>query len=96
VEKLTIRVNIVDRYYPLKIDVKDEEKIRKAAKMINDSVSQYQRVYKDKDSQDFLAMGALQFVTKLLNYSEQAESTDVEDKLNDILARLDEVIHEEQ
>ena len=36
-DKLTIRVNIVDRYYPLKIDRKDEEKIRKATKKINDT-----------------------------------------------------------
>ena len=34
-DKLTIRVNIVYRYYPLKIDRKDEEKIRRATKKIN-------------------------------------------------------------
>ncbi len=61
-EKLTIRVNIVDRYYPLKVDRKDEEKIRLAAKKINDTVTQYKQIYKDKDSQDFLAIAALQFV----------------------------------
>ena len=48
-DKLTIRVNIVDRYYPLKIDRKDEEKIRKAAKKINDTVTQYQKLYENKD-----------------------------------------------
>jgi len=35
-EKLSIRVNIADRYYPLKIERDDEERIRRAAKMIND------------------------------------------------------------
>ena len=33
-DKLSIRVNVADRYYPLKIDRKDEEKIRKAAKIL--------------------------------------------------------------
>ncbi len=37
-DKLSIRVNVADRYYPLKIDRKDEERIRKAAKLINDKV----------------------------------------------------------
>ncbi len=72
-DKLTIRVNIVDRYYPLKIDRKDEEKIRKAAKKINDTVTQYQKLYKNKDGQDFLAMVALQFVTRLVEAEEHHE-----------------------
>jgi len=39
-DKLSIRVNIIDRFYPLKIDRKDEEKIRKAGKIINEKVLQ--------------------------------------------------------
>ena len=72
-DKLTIRVNIIDRYYPLKIDRKDEEKIRKAAKKINDTVTQYQKLYGNKDGQDFLAMVALQFVTRLVEAEEHHE-----------------------
>ena len=37
-EKLSIKVQIAERFYPLKIDRQDEEKIRKAAKLINDKV----------------------------------------------------------
>ena len=37
-DKLSIRVNIADRFYPLKVERKDEEKIRLAAKMINEKV----------------------------------------------------------
>jgi cell division protein ZapA len=72
-DKLTIKVNIVDRYYPLKIERKDEEKIRKAAKKINDTVTQYRKLYANKDEQDFLAMVALQFVTKLVEAEEHHE-----------------------
>ncbi|GAJ21014.1 unnamed protein product, partial [marine sediment metagenome] len=63
-EKLSIRVNVADRYYPLKIDRRDEEKIRRAAKMINEKVLKYKQKYSDKDVQDFLAMAALQYVIK--------------------------------
>ncbi|WP_047447851.1 cell division protein ZapA [Alistipes sp. ZOR0009] len=66
-DKLSIRVNVADRYYPLKIERSDEEKIRKAAKMINERVTQYQQRYADKDVQDFMAMAALQFVIKMLD-----------------------------
>jgi len=65
-EKLSIKVNVADRYYPLKIDRRDEEKIRRAARMINEKVLQYKQRYTDKDVQDFLAMAALQFVIKVI------------------------------
>ena len=39
-DKLSINVNIAERMYPLRVDRKDEESIRKAAKIINDKVIQ--------------------------------------------------------
>ena len=64
-DKLSIRVNVADRYYPLKVERDNEEKIRKAARMINEKVLQYKQRYSDKDVQDFLAMASLQYVIKL-------------------------------
>jgi cell division protein ZapA (FtsZ GTPase activity inhibitor) len=49
-EKLSIKVQIAERFYPLKIKRQDEEKIRKAAKLINDKVLQYKQRYTDKDA----------------------------------------------
>jgi len=66
-DKLTIRVNVADRYYPLRIVRKDEEKIRKAAKRINEKILLYKQKYSDKDIQDFLAMAALQYVVKVID-----------------------------
>ena len=79
--KLSIKVNVADRYYPLKIELKDEEKIRTAAKMINEKVLQYKQRYVDKDVQDFLAMAALQYVIK---YIEDEEKQDIQPVLNEI------------
>jgi cell division protein ZapA len=61
-DMLSIKVQIAERFYPLKIKRQDEEKIRKASKLINDKVLQYKQRYTDKDTQDFMAMAALQFV----------------------------------
>jgi len=69
-DRLSIRVNVADRYYPLKIERQDEEKIRRAARMINEKVLQYKQRYTDKYVQDFLAMAALQFVIKVIDNEE--------------------------
>jgi len=83
-DKLSIRVNVADRYYPLKIDRNDEEKIRKAAKMINEKVLQYRERYSDKDLQDFLAMAALQFVIKLIESETKFDVSPVLDELTEL------------
>ena len=83
-DKLSIRVNVADRYYPLKIERNDEEKIRKAAKMINEKVLQYKQRYTDKDLQDFLAMAALQFVIKLIESESKFDVSPVLDELTEL------------
>lgn len=45
--------------YPLKVHRLEEEKVRQAAKNINDKVIEYQKLYAGRDKQDFLAMIAL-------------------------------------
>ena len=68
---LSIKVQIAERFYPLKIKRQDEEKIRKAARLINEKVLQYKQRYTDKDTQDFMAMAALQFVISLIDCEQQ-------------------------
>jgi cell division protein ZapA len=77
-DKLSIRVNVADRYYPLKVESDNEERIRKAARMINEKVLQYKQRYVDKDIQDFLAMAALQYVIRLIEMEETEEDDTVE------------------
>ena len=95
-EKFTIKVNIVDRYYPLKIDRKDEEGVRKAAKKINDTVLQYKKVYSDKDSQDFLAMAALQFVIKVVEMEGKRDVLPIVEGLADLEQELKEYLEKEE
>ena len=94
-EKLSIRINVADRYYPLKIERKNEEKIRKATRLINEKVLQYKQRYQDKDAQDFLAMAALQFVTRLIEMEERNDMLPLEQKLQDLNEELEEYLKRE-
>jgi cell division protein ZapA (FtsZ GTPase activity inhibitor) len=94
-EKLPIKVQIAERYYPLKIERRDEEKIRKAAKLINDKLLQYKQRYTDKDSQDFLAMAALQFVIQLLDCESKENLVSLEEDLKALNEELDVLLKEE-
>ena len=94
-DRLSIRVNVAERYYPLKIERKDEEKIRRAARMINEKVLQYKQRYTDKDVQDFLAMAALQFVIKVIDNEEKDDMSPVFDGVKEIISELNEYINKE-
>lgn len=89
-DKLSIKVNIADRYYPLRIVRKDEEKIRSAAKRINEKVLYYKQRYADRDIQDALSMATLQFVIKMFELEEERTTPPIVDELN----RLDKELGE--
>ena len=91
-DKLSIRVNIADRFYPLRIDRKDEERIRLAAKLINEKVLQYKQRYSDKDVQDFLAMATLQYVIKLLELENQHDVNPIVEAVRDLNEQLDDIL----
>lgn len=91
-EQLSIKVQIVERFYPLKIKRTEEEKIRKAARLINDKVLQYKQRYTDKDTQDFVAMAALQFVINFLDCEQQQNVVSLEKELVDLSGELDQLL----
>ena len=91
-EQFSIKVQIAERFYPLKIKRTDEEKIRKAARLINDKVLKYKQRYTDKDAQDFMAMAALQFVINLLDCEQQQNVVSLEKELVDLSSELDELL----
>ncbi len=59
-KRLRINIKIDGRIYPLDIDREDEEKYRLAAKIVNETVTKFREVFRDKDSRDILAMSAFQ------------------------------------
>ena len=91
-EKLSINIKIDGRNYPLKVDRDNEEKYRKAAKIINDIVLQYRQKYVTSDSQDVLAMTAIQFVLKSIELEEKVDRSPLFDELKKLDEELDDYL----
>lgn len=85
-EKLSIKIKIDGREYPLKVARDDEEKYRKAAKTINDTLIQYRQKYSSNSTQDFLAMTAFQFALKNIELEAEVDRSPLFDELK----KLDE------
>jgi len=94
-DKLSININIADRLYPLKVDRMEEEGIRKAAKIINEKVSQYKQKYASKDLQDCLAMATLQFVIQKSDTEKRIDDAPLVDELEVINDFLSEFLEKE-
>ena len=90
-EKLKIKLSIADRVYPLTIDPKQEEGLRKAAKNIDLLAKKFEQNYAVRDKQDVLAMCALQFASKIeqsgINESESTKEA------KERLKALHELVH---
>jgi cell division protein ZapA (FtsZ GTPase activity inhibitor) len=69
--ELSIKIKIANRVYPLTVNAKEEEGVRKAAEEINKSIAEYERLYAVKDYQDLLAMVALKTVSSNLSLKQQ-------------------------
>ena len=74
-EKLSIKINVANRLYPMKVEKESEEQIRSAAKLINERIEFYEKNYETNDKQDLLAMCLIEFATSSqnLNYTNKKE-----------------------
>lgn len=88
-DELAINITIAERRYPMRIKRSDEEKIRKAAKIINERITQYQERYNGSDNQDFLAMSSLQFVVQVLDLMEEKDVNPFVEQIGDINSELE-------
>lgn len=91
-DKLSIRLNIGDKYYPMRINRDEEELIRKAAKIISDKLTQYRKKYAERDIVDLLAMTALQYTKDFLEREERENLSTVNDELRSVNIELEEYI----
>lgn len=84
--KLSIKVVLAGRSYPLTINEHEEEKVRNAVDTINNSIKRLQESYAVKDMQDLLAMTALQLASR------DAGSSSVIEKDNELEAQFKELV----
>lgn len=85
-DTVSMEVMIAERVYPLRVTKGDEEKVRNAVKLVNDSIKAYQRQFEGKDKQDYMAMCLLNLATekvKLLS-DIQNENRLIEEKMKEL------------
>ena len=90
--KLSIKVKISDREYPMKVDPADEENIRRAGKIINERLRSYREKFGIDDKQDLLAMVAFDSTVEKLRV--EGKSHQVDDTVEHKLAKLNQIISE--
>ncbi|MFN6947009.1 MAG: cell division protein ZapA [Cytophagaceae bacterium] len=67
-EVLSIKIKIGDREYPMRVDATEEEKIRLAGKLINESLKRYKDQFGINDKQDLLAMVAFDSIVDRMKH----------------------------
>ena len=90
--KLSLKVVVAGRTYPLSVEEDEVQKVEAAAKDINKAVKMLQDNYAVKDMQDLLAMTALQLAVKEGKQSPAAiepDFSDIEDRLSALIQDLD-------
>lgn len=90
--ELSIKVTIAGRQYPLTIPRADEEKVRKAAKMVDEQFNYFRENYAVKDRADLLAMVALQSATASLNAPKGNTAPDHAEELKAVRDTLKEAL----
>lgn len=91
--KLSLKVVVAGRTYPLSVNESEQEKVQKAAEDINKAIKLLQENYAVKDMQDLLAMTALQLATKDGKKSttspEPADYSAIEEALEKLSSEMD-------
>ena len=83
-DELSIKIKIADREYPMKVKLKEEERIRAAGKLINEKLKHYRGQFGIDDKQDLLAMVAFDCLVDKMADEENLEVIDhtVVEKMN--------------
>jgi cell division protein ZapA len=90
--KLSLKVMVAGRSYPLTVTEGEEARVTKAAEEINKSIKMLQENYAVKDMQDLLAMTALQLSTRsaaAAPIKAEPDYSALEQQLGDLSQELD-------
>ncbi|MFD1768897.1 cell division protein ZapA [Sphingobacterium suaedae] len=84
--EISIKINIADRVYPLRVETAEEEIIRHAAKLVNERIKELQENYAVRDKQDLLSMCVLQYATGMIKAERSAQQHEegVEEKVHEL------------
>ncbi len=92
---ITLTVLIAGRPYPLRVQIGEDEEIRKLVKEVNDQLNHFRKIYPDRDKQDYLAMSVLTLAVeraKLQQQLHELSATEVDTQLTGIQNTLDNLL----
>ena len=75
-KELSIKIKIADREYPMRVVPEDEERIRKAGRIINEKIKTYAQQFGIDDKQDLLAMVAFDILVDKSQHEEMEVTID--------------------
>lgn len=81
--ELSIKIKLADREYPMRVAASEEERLRKAGKMLNEKLKQFRDQFGIDDKQDLFAMCAFDTMVEKMRSESEIESIDshVSDKV---------------
>ncbi len=84
--KQNIKIFIAGRPYKIAINSEEEELVRRAADLLNETIKKYSKTFEYKDQQDLFAMIALQHVATSIRLEDEKSYKDKEmlEKLSEI------------
>ena len=89
-----INIKIDGRNYPLNIDRRDEERYRKAAKIVNETISEFRTRFQNNDQQDIMAMTAFQAVLNYVRMENRQDYSQFIDEIKDLKDDISDFLKE--
>jgi cell division protein ZapA len=81
--KVSLKLEIAGRTYPISVLETEQERVLEASKTLNDAINALKKQYAVNDLQDLMAMASLQLILKS-NQNHQVELNQLERKLESL------------
>lgn len=93
-DKLSIKIKIADREYPMKVTMEEEERIRKTGKLLNEKIKHFRDQFGIDDKQDLLAMVAFDSLVEKMSLQENSSESDdaIIEKIQSINHKISQAI----
>ncbi|WP_321374097.1 cell division protein ZapA [uncultured Draconibacterium sp.] len=91
-----IHIKIDGRVYPLNINRDEEERYRKAAKIVEETISGFRKMFQDNDNQDIMAMTAFQVALRYTEEQQRRDYSQFIDEIKDITDDISDFLKEKE
>lgn len=95
-KELRINIKIDGRNYPLTINREDEERYRKAAKTVNEMVTNFREMFQEQESRDILAMAAFQIALSNTELHDRHDNSKFVDELKNLNDDISDFLKEKE